>query len=393
MKKEIAEKLRLEYAHLWDDSMADVPDGWITPLTTMLDKLYALSDVGRSMSHDAGGLATWVKIRVEVSSIIAIAYAAPLLPAGKWNPSRALACIEVLSGFQRQTQETCELCGLPGTLNDGHVRCVGHAGADPAAARADALYQEVRDLFPEAHGKAIDLAVPDYLFELVTSTLRSILKLVKQEDIVGKVMITRIEMDDGALFVRVRCNDLTAVHLGTQMSVNEMIADLEALSDEATRQHQLKEAPMPLPKGSDRDEFINRLREKHSRILPPTVDFAIEDGWLPLISDSLDKIEKALDRHGWIGKCEVRQIKEKLGDLRIYVRPRRASASFPKSLLEELATIRHGYTSASVETCEICGGDGEIGNFAGYYQTLCPRHSEQRRQWIARGREGELFHD
>ncbi len=58
--------------------------------------------------------------------------------------------------------------------------------------------------------------------------------------IVGKVLITRVEMDDGALYVRVRYVDLTAAHLGTQMAINEMISDLEALSDEATRKHRLE---------------------------------------------------------------------------------------------------------------------------------------------------------
>ncbi|MGO6676401.1 hypothetical protein [Rhizobium leguminosarum] len=148
-----------------------------------------------------------------------------------------------------------------------------------------------------------------------------------------------------------------------------------------------------LPENFDRESYIAGLREKHARILPPDMVFSVEDGWLPLIGESLGEIEWALDRHGWIAKASVRQIKEKLGDLRIYVRPRRESASFPKALGNELSDIRSRFTKKSVETCEICGDHGQLDTFGGYYQTLCGKHAEQRRVWIAGGREGDVFHD
>ncbi|MBX5164764.1 hypothetical protein [Rhizobium sp. NZLR4b] len=148
-----------------------------------------------------------------------------------------------------------------------------------------------------------------------------------------------------------------------------------------------------LPTDFDRDTFIQQLREKRSRILPDDIVFSVENGWLPLIAESLQQIEEALDRYGWIEKASIRQIKEKLGDLRIYVRPRRESASFPEALANELSIIRNSYTRRSVKTCEICGDAGELGNFEGYYQTLCPRHANHRRAWIAGGRQGDPFDD
>ncbi|MGO6883048.1 hypothetical protein ACCS44_29810 [Rhizobium ruizarguesonis] len=148
-----------------------------------------------------------------------------------------------------------------------------------------------------------------------------------------------------------------------------------------------------LPEGFDREIYISGLREKHGRILAQDIAFSAENGWLPLIAESLQEIEQALDRHSWIGKASIRQIKEKLGDLRIYVRPRRASASFPEALSKELAAIRNRYTSLSIVTCEICGDAGQLDSFGGYYQTLCDRHADQRRSWIANGRKGDVFHD
>ncbi len=244
MKKEFADKLRIEYEYLWHDSMAALPDGWVTPLVKMLDRLYALSNVNRSMSYDPEGLATWVNLRIEVQDSCAFAFATPMIPAARWNGPRAVECIDALNELHGQTQETCSICGAEGHLRmrilggdrEG-IFCEDHKHTRRVD-RTDALYQEVRDLFPDVHGKAIDLAVPDHLWDLLPTTLRSIHKLVTAEDIVGKVLITKIEMDDGALFVRVRYQNLTAVHLGIQMAVNEMVADLEALSDEVTRKHQ-----------------------------------------------------------------------------------------------------------------------------------------------------------
>ncbi|TAV04563.1 hypothetical protein [Rhizobium ruizarguesonis] len=123
-------------------------------------------------------------------------------------------------------------------MEGNRVLCIGHAGGAAENARREAaLYDEVHMLFPPGHGSAINLAVPNHLFDLVSTTLRAILKLVESEDIVGKVLITRIEWDGDALFVRVRYQQLEAVFMGVQMSINEMIADLEALSDELTRKH------------------------------------------------------------------------------------------------------------------------------------------------------------
>ncbi|TAY50968.1 hypothetical protein [Rhizobium leguminosarum] len=148
-----------------------------------------------------------------------------------------------------------------------------------------------------------------------------------------------------------------------------------------------------LPENFDRETYIAGLREKHGRILPQDIAFSVENGWLPLIAESLQEIEQALDRHAWIGRATIRQIKEKLGDLRIYVRPRRESYHFSKALGDDLAVIRDRYMSTSIKTCEICGDAGELGNFDGYCQTLCGKHAEQRRAWIANGRKGDPFND
>ncbi|TAV14746.1 hypothetical protein [Rhizobium ruizarguesonis] len=150
---------------------------------------------------------------------------------------------------------------------------------------------------------------------------------------------------------------------------------------------------MPLPDGFDRETFIARLRSEHARILPPTVEFAVENGWLQLIADRLRDAETILEKHGWIYHAVVRQIKEKFGELRVYIRPRVEDESYPDELAQEMEGLRRVTADSSAHTCEICGDDAEIGNFGGYYQCLCPKHSEQRAAWIAGGRKGDVFHD
>jgi hypothetical protein len=248
MKKEVADKLSKEYANLWDDSMRDVPDGWTDALVTMLDKLYGLSNVERSMSYDAEGLATWVDLRIEVSEIVAIAYVAPLKPAGKWNPSRALACIEALSEFSGRTAETCSVCGDPGILRmpnfgDGveGVLCDHHsAEAASQVDHAAALYAECRVLFPPVHGKAINLNVPDFLFDLLAHCLRKVKEVVTDEGgyLEGKVQITRVEMIDDQLHVRHVYSQMPAGAVAAMIEVDDALRYLEAQADELTRKHQ-----------------------------------------------------------------------------------------------------------------------------------------------------------
>ncbi|MGX9991574.1 hypothetical protein ACS4RR_020825 [Rhizobium sp. Z1P35] len=146
-----------------------------------------------------------------------------------------------------------------------------------------------------------------------------------------------------------------------------------------------------LPENFDRDEFIQQLRQKHARILPPDIAFAVEDGWLFIVQLALERIQESLERHGWAGRAKIKQVKEKWGELQIYVRPVMEVDSYPEPLAAELTAIRMMSAGDSLQTCEICGELGEPGNFDGYWQTLCSKHAEQRRAWVAGGRKGEIF--
>ncbi|MGO7353850.1 hypothetical protein ACCS66_03840 [Rhizobium ruizarguesonis] len=231
MKPENIGHLRTVYKRYYHPSVDRLPDGWIALIDDFFLSLEGIGDLNTAAS-----------IRFERTASGLQAFVFPERPL--WHPRAILSLHTAQRELYEQSQQTCEVCGNPGAAEDGHVWCIGHAGELAAKARREAaLYEECRALFPEVHGEAINLAVPDHLFDLLSTSLHAIHKLVVSEDIVGKVLITRLEIDDGALFCRVHYSKLGAVFQGTQMAINEMLADLEVLSDELTRKHK--------PGGSD----------------------------------------------------------------------------------------------------------------------------------------------
>ncbi|PDS34391.1 hypothetical protein CO665_30625 [Rhizobium anhuiense] len=225
MSPDNIDRIRTMYRDYYHSSIDGLPDGW-TQL--IMDFLHAMDGIG--------DLTDSISIRFERCPDGCRAFVFPEM--SRWHPEQMNALRIAQRELYGLSQQTCEVCGNPGAMEGNRVFCIGHAGGVAAkAAREQALYDEVHLLFPKVHGKAIDLNVPDHLFHLLSTTLRAILKLVENEDAVGKVLITRVEMDDEALYVRVRFIDLEATDMYLQMSVNEMIADLEALSDVATRKH------------------------------------------------------------------------------------------------------------------------------------------------------------
>ncbi|NEI64964.1 hypothetical protein [Rhizobium leguminosarum] len=227
MTPENIDHLRTVYKRYYHTTVDSLPDGWVAIIDDFFLALEGVGDLNEAVS-----------VRLERTLTGLKAFAFP--EVSRWHPEQSNALRAAQRGLYGLSQQTCEICGNPGAADgDGPVLCIGHATeAAGELDRAKVLYDECRILFPEVHGKAIDLSVPDYMFDLLSNTLRAILKLVVEEDIVGKVLITRIEWDGEALFVRVRYQNLEAVFMGTQMAINEMVADLETLSDELTRKHQ-----------------------------------------------------------------------------------------------------------------------------------------------------------
>ncbi|UXT53239.1 hypothetical protein FY136_28680 (plasmid) [Agrobacterium tumefaciens] len=92
-----------------------------------------------------------------------------------------------------------------------------------------------------------------------------------------------------------------------------------------------------------------------------------DDGWLPLLDQCFSSIEAAT-RSG--GTFALRQVKEKMGDLRIYY-DLDAAPDVEEAVRQatELASHR------SFHVCEICGRRGVLHSFNGLYKVVCEEHA------------------
>jgi hypothetical protein len=113
---------------------------------------------------------------------------------------------------------------------------------------------------------------------------------------------------------------------------------------------------------------FDELRTKYAHLIRPGFFIECHEGWIGI----LDRYFAVIDRELPEGVVyEIRQVKEKLGSLRIY----------DSSYFEPLSTVRavtdaHRLAEArSYHTCEYCGRPGVWSNRRGYLTTVCEDHA------------------
>lgn len=80
----------------------------------------------------------------------------------------------------------------------------------------------------------------------------------------------------------------------------------------------------------------------------------VGDGWFNILWELSEKIDRLLENHPKRGDFAVNQVKEKFGGLRYYV-------SCPEDKFEEIQKLISEAEERSFKTCDMCGGEGEIG--------------------------------
>lgn len=144
------------------------------------------------------------------------------------------------------------------------------------------------------------------------------------------------------------------------------------------------------------DEFVASVRDRYADLFDPDntdQDWAylitVGPGWWPLVEDYCAKSEALLRAHGELGKWFVRQIKEKFGELRIYIRPtsERLNVNWysetdidppqPTPVQELLSDLRSQIVEHANTTCEECGDVGGLRVLGGWYRTVCDEHFEE----------------
>lgn len=154
----------------------------------------------------------------------------------------------------------------------------------------------------------------------------------------------------------------------------------------------------------EHDEYVNQIRTRFSDLFDPSNSnqdwqflITIGPGWWPLFTDYCEQLEGVLKHHGEIGKWYIRQTKEKMGELRIYVisatpeRPDSGSVMEwidgigidplePSTTLEMISAIREQIVGRANRTCEECGEPGGLRSIDGWYRTCCELHFDQWRE-------------
>lgn len=143
------------------------------------------------------------------------------------------------------------------------------------------------------------------------------------------------------------------------------------------------------------DEYVADIRERFSDLFDPSNSdqdwqflITIGPGWWPLLSDFCEQLDEGLRRHGETGRWFVRQVKEKMGQMRIYVRPasERLNVDWypdsthdidPSPVQDLLSDLRSQITERANRTCEECGEPGGLRVLDGWYSTCCDRHFQE----------------
>lgn len=116
------------------------------------------------------------------------------------------------------------------------------------------------------------------------------------------------------------------------------------------------------------------LQDKHGCLKPTNLKeglmafgFSCDDGWLPILEDLFEKIDKVVKKNK-LENFQVVQVKEKYGDLCVYVH---GGDKEVHDLIKE-AEKKAG------TTCEVCGRPGTNREVARWYKTECDLHYKQR---------------
>lgn len=151
------------------------------------------------------------------------------------------------------------------------------------------------------------------------------------------------------------------------------------------------------------DEYVAYIRERFADLFDPSNSeetwrylLTIGPGWWPLLTEYCTQAEGILKHHGETGKWYVRQVKEKFGEMRIYMRPapyeRPDVDGFsewiddidppaPTPVEQALSDLRDQIVGRAMHVCEECGEEGCLRVLDGWYRTCCDRHFEE---WKAR---------
>jgi hypothetical protein len=109
---------------------------------------------------------------------------------------------------------------------------------------------------------------------------------------------------------------------------------------------------------------------KYPRLLPNSFVFPCEPGWYDILGAYFAVVDHLLPTYA---TYRLRQVKEKLGSLRIYSR----TSDLPLELDRQLYAAKELAEARSYYVCEYCGSPGCLRKRRGYFTVACEEHAER----------------
>lgn len=254
------------------------------------------------------------------------------------------------------------------------------------------IAEQLRTEYPQLLADAI-IELPDdaRIIKEVREMLRRVQFIIDADELHGRVRIISMSMIAGYLTIRPfysrSLTEAPIIDIDSTVHSAEYIAD--RLAEEVEDVQSLTA-----------DQFVSYIRRRYARLCDPSWGeedwryfLSVNAGWHKLIDEYLRRAEEVVRDHELQDLYFLRQIKEKLGELRIYFRPVYVKVGTdeygdditqlyeaPEEASKALAAIYDDIYERSVHTCEVCGEPGEWRNEGGWYTTLCDRHLKESRE-------------
>jgi len=351
MKPELIRRLKSLHGHYYHSSVDSMPDEWIDAIDEFFEALNDISELDDVAS-----------IRFE------------RFPDGL----RAFVFHEMNQWNAHQTAD----------LRTAQRVLLLTTRQVPASDPGEQLRAEYPGLLSDA---VIDLPDDARVIKEVREMLRRVQFVIDADELHGRVWIVAMTMIGGHVTIRPfysrALNEAAIIDIDSLINSTEYVCDRRA---EEVDDVQALTA----------DEFVAYIRRRYARLCDPSWGdedwryfLAVNAGWHKLIDECLRRVEEVVREYDLEGKYFLRQIKEKLGELRIYFRPVYVKVGIDEygddiqqlyeaseEASKALAAIYDDIHERSTHTCEVCGEAGEWRNENGWFTTLCNRHLQESRE-------------
>ncbi|MBY5819918.1 hypothetical protein HFN60_30470 [Rhizobium leguminosarum] len=105
MNNEKAADLKARFPNFYVEAILILPDGWHQIVEDLLAELNTINNEAPVRPEHYGVVDLWIRYW----NSTATAFVTPRVDT--WEPEQAVACLEAVARFNRETNRTCQLCG------------------------------------------------------------------------------------------------------------------------------------------------------------------------------------------------------------------------------------------------------------------------------------------